>query len=263
MLTAALLPAALALAEAWTVRVPRWLMLVVTIAFGAGLVAAGVASWNDHLRFAPWEELGVAATAAALTALLLWKASARLPRRRGRALAAATGLLLGALLLTVGLSGSQAARKVAVARAAFVGPSLAAGRAVLDFDHDGYARALGGGDCDDGDADIHPGALDLPGDGVDADCDGSDESVGPPPPAVMAPIPAPRSVRLESAPGHHRHPARRPPRLLRLRPPDVAGDRRAGRGGAVFENGWAHAPSTRYSMPAIASGRWPSVIDVG
>ncbi|HSS37525.1 MAG TPA: sulfatase, partial [Polyangia bacterium] len=30
--------------------------------------------------------------------------------------------------------------------------------------------------------------------------------------------------------------------------------------GALFENGWAHAPSTRYSMPAIATGRWPSAI---
>ena len=30
--------------------------------------------------------------------------------------------------------------------------------------------------------------------------------------------------------------------------------------GTLFENGWAHAPSTRYSMPAIASGRWPSAI---
>ena len=30
--------------------------------------------------------------------------------------------------------------------------------------------------------------------------------------------------------------------------------------GALFENGWAHAPSTRYSMPAIAAGRWPSAI---
>ena len=28
-------------------------------------------------------------------------------------------------------------------------------------------------------------------------------------------------------------------------------------GGAVFEHGWAHAPSTRYSMPAILTGRMP------
>ena len=41
-----------------------------------------------------------------------------------------------------------------------------AGR-LLDFDGDGYARLLGGGDCDDGDPDVHPGALDLPGDGID------------------------------------------------------------------------------------------------
>lgn len=30
------------------------------------------------------------------------------------------------------------------------------------------------GDCDDADADIHPGAHDLHGDAVDSDCDGSD-----------------------------------------------------------------------------------------
>jgi choline-sulfatase len=33
-----------------------------------------------------------------------------------------------------------------------------------------------------------------------------------------------------------------------------------GAGGIVFDNGWAHAPSTRYSMPALATGRWPSTI---
>src|SRR5205823_4427485 len=27
--------------------------------------------------------------------------------------------------------------------------------------------------------------------------------------------------------------------------------------GTVFQNGWAHAPSTRYSMPAILTGRLP------
>src|SRR5260221_6064991 len=36
---------------------------------------------------------------------------------------------------------------------------------------------------------------------------------------------------------------------------------RLAREGTLFENGWAHAPSTRYSMPALASGRWPSGIE--
>ncbi|NOY28474.1 MAG: hypothetical protein GXP62_21670 [Oligoflexia bacterium] len=44
-----------------------------------------------------------------------------------------------------------------------------------DADGDGYiSAALGGDDCDDGDATIHPGATDVPGDGVDQDCNGFD-----------------------------------------------------------------------------------------
>src|SRR5262249_22486589 len=32
------------------------------------------------------------------------------------------------------------------------------------------------------------------------------------------------------------------------------------RRGAFFVNAWAHAPSTRYSMPAILTGRYPSQV---
>jgi choline-sulfatase len=47
-------------------------------------------------------------------------------------------------------------------------------RSVLDFDRDGASRVLGGGDCDDLDASRYPGAVDIPGDGIDQDCDGVD-----------------------------------------------------------------------------------------
>jgi arylsulfatase A-like enzyme len=47
-------------------------------------------------------------------------------------------------------------------------------RSVFDFDRDGTARVLGGGDCDDRNAKLHPGAVDVPGDGIDQDCDGTD-----------------------------------------------------------------------------------------
>lgn len=41
----------------------------------------------------------------------------------------------------------------------------------VDADHDGFTA---GEDCDDADPFVHPGAPDAPGDGLDADCDGSD-----------------------------------------------------------------------------------------
>jgi hypothetical protein len=39
---------------------------------------------------------------------------------------------------------------------------------------EGYGPGSDPGDCDDGDASVHPGAPDTPGDGVDQDCDGDD-----------------------------------------------------------------------------------------
>jgi MYXO-CTERM domain-containing protein len=46
-----------------------------------------------------------------------------------------------------------------------------------DADGDGTPA---GEDCDDGDAAVHPGAVDLCGDGIDADCDGNDPECAPP-----------------------------------------------------------------------------------
>ncbi len=51
-----------------------------------------------------------------------------------------------------------------------------AGSVITDSDGDGYdSEAAGGDDCDDSDPDIHPGAEDAWYDGVDSDCDGSDD----------------------------------------------------------------------------------------
>ncbi len=43
-----------------------------------------------------------------------------------------------------------------------------------DDDNDGYLD--GEGDCDDENADIHPDAEETPGDGVDSNCDGEDDT---------------------------------------------------------------------------------------
>jgi arylsulfatase A-like enzyme len=62
-------------------------------------------------------------------------------------------------------------------------------RAVLDHDRDGASALLGGGDCDDLDPARHPGALDVPGDGIDQDCDGVDARAPVPSQAAEASLP--------------------------------------------------------------------------
>lgn len=52
--------------------------------------------------------------------------------------------------------------------------ALATLRKLTDRDKDGYSTSFAGGDCNDGDKAINPGAIDVPGNGIDEDCSGED-----------------------------------------------------------------------------------------
>ena len=256
-----LLPFLLAWSSSRLPRVRWWVAAgVALVLFGAPAAYLLEARWVQDFQFMPWTEVAVIAGLVIATAGLT-------PLLRGWTLKrswdriATFGLPVLALVAIFTVSEYEPARKAASARAGLAGELIAQGQRLFDFDHDGYARFLGGGDCDDGDPERNPGARDWPDDGIDQDCDGKDSTAAalrsPPFQPVPEAVPSDLKILLVTIDtlradhvGAYGYTRPTTPNLDRL-----AGE------STLFMNGWAHAPSTRYSMPAIATGRWPSAID--
>jgi arylsulfatase A-like enzyme len=235
------LPLPLIAALTWnTTRLLPFRPFVIAFVYLAGLVLAW--SWGGRRR-------GRGGLRLALRPL--W--------RRGLAV-----VLLAALFALAVLAGRfEQVRKAASSYAALATPLMVALRAGVDLDRDGYAAILGGNDCDDLDADVNPGAFDWPDDGLDQNCNGADATVkrSRPPPFAAVPDSVPRdlnfllvtvdTVRADhyGCYGYARNTSPTTDALARE--------------GALFVHGMAHAPSTRYSMPAIITGRMPSRIAWG
>ncbi|HVV52582.1 MAG TPA: sulfatase-like hydrolase/transferase, partial [Polyangia bacterium] len=253
----------------------------------AALGAVAVLAFVFALSRADWRVLDLGPLYAAAAAVVLgaghglfWFGTetgrglrARLPAALGLAIplavavASAGGLLVGARLQP------EAPAFEAVADHGWgLRFLLATARRLTDHDGDGFSARFGGGDCDDARADVHPGAEDVPGDGVDQDCQGGDAKGAPAqakaaasgeaPPAPVKPradgfkgnillvtIDAFRADRLGVA-GYGRPPGHS------LTPTLDALARR----GAYFRRVWSQAPNTPRSFPAIVTGRYPTDI---
>jgi len=136
----------------------------------------------------------------------LWPPARRARRGRSRAPAPAfraTVTAFGALAVSLGVLAAtpyaartafDRATALAVERRAPLGKTLlAVARRVTDRDRDGASGSFGGGDCAEGDAKRGPSADDVPGNGVDEDCSGSDATA-----LAAAPVRAARPVADEA-----------------------------------------------------------------
>jgi arylsulfatase A-like enzyme len=257
----------------------------------SALAAVAVLAFVFALSRADWRVLDLGPFYALAAALLLGTAHgffwfwsrpgkglrARLPAALGLglplaiAVAAAGGLMIGARLP----EGAPAFEAVAD-HGWGLRFLLGTARRLTDHDGDGFSARFGGGDCDDTRADVHPGAEDIPGDGIDQDCEGGDakpiaaapkstagEATGDA--AALAPI-RPRAdgwkgniliVTIDAFRGDRLGVAGygRPPGQS-LTPTLDALARR----GAYFRRVWSQAPNTPRSFPSIVTGRYPTDI---
>jgi choline-sulfatase len=256
---AALVPIAIALVVTRLPRIKAQVGLAAgALAFGIPAVVLVVLRWTKDFQFVRWNDFAVLAALALVTFGPGLAVARRFPARRvvGVALTAAG---LGLVALFAG-GASEPARKAAGTRAGLAAPFLAAAPLALDLDRDGYTSLLGGGDCQDRDPEINPGAQEWPGDEIDQNCDGKDAAASSIRALPLHPVPdaVPRDLNLlfitvDTLRADHLG------SYGYGRPTSPEMDRLAAEG-TLFENGWAHAPSTRYSMPALATGRWPSAI---
>lgn len=191
----------------------------------------------------------------------------RLPMRGALA---AVGVFVALCFPLLGLRGPQSEQTViAITDHSYVGPRLVPLlRKFVDADKDGYSPFFGGPDCDDNNKDIRPGAIDIPDNGIDENCDGFDNHAKPALPDLPAAVEPPKStlkggdnvliifvdtLRYDRMgfTGYQRDGKSLTPRIDAFKAQSVS-----------FQRAYAQASNTPRSVPSFLGSRYPSAIKV-
>ncbi|HEX7601717.1 MAG TPA: sulfatase-like hydrolase/transferase [Polyangiaceae bacterium] len=197
----------------------------------------------------------------ALAAYLVPIALAQRERMRLRSVAAAAALFIPCALTVRearAMNGTPTVARALERHAPLGKIALAAVRRATDRDHDGASPYFGGGDCDDHDRSRSPFAVDVPGNGVDEDCDGVDMPAPVPtfvPPPKKAPPVLPKDLNLifitvdtlRPDVGFMGYPKPTTPNLDALAARSV-----------VFDDAYAMASYTGKSIGPLLTGKYPS-----
>jgi len=233
-----------------------WLRAVTGGAGARAALAAVIVAVLDALLPRPYAVAPAAGIVAWLLATSGVVRAAWAPRARGlRVRAFAAVLVVGTFVAPHALARLPGRARLGVAELPPYGSLvLGAARRITDRDGDGYARVFGGGDCDDANPAVHPGARDVPGNGIDENCSGADATsvAAPEGPAAVHPASLPDRPNIVIVLVD----ALRPDRL------GFAGNTRATsphidrfRAGATwFRRTYTPAPSTRFALSSMFTG---------
>ena len=241
------------LLRVWTL--PLFLLLSL-----AGVAAFLLQTYWLEVRTLPWRE------GEPLGGLLVGLAAAGLIAKASRPWVHHAGLaVLAASLLFGGIEASRihpestTARKLGFEDALSGRAGYAAWSVAFDFDGDGQLGMLGGGDCAPFDARRHMGAVDIPMNGIDEDCDGIDQALFPIRARPRIPVgqsslatkPTLILITVDGLAARKLMTLGGPKSLM----PNVEA---LAASGALFTEAFSEGPSTRLSFPSMFTSHWDS-----